>query len=106
MKDERLVKLEEAMRNEEFLEKVATCKNAEEFKVALDTKDIIFTEEEAKEMFAVIYSQISENGELSEESLNVVSGGWVGGVIFVGGCLVAGYLYGKYGQKVVGICPK
>lgn len=45
--------------------------------------------------------------EISEEELNEVSGGFGfgGALLVIGGCYVAGRIYGYYAGKKSGLCP-
>ena len=44
------------------------------------------------------------DGELTAEALDNVDGGWIGGVIFLAGCAVAGYAYGRWAKGELGLC--
>ena len=50
--------------------------------------------------------EIENTTELTEEELNEVAGGFglLGAAAIVGGCYVAGRIYGYYAGKKTGIC--
>lgn len=104
MEDKRMNQFETAMRDTAFAEKIAGCETPEALKAAFEKANIEFTAEEAVEIMNVIRSQASADGELSVENLDAVAGGWVGGVVFLVGCAIAGYAYGRYAKNELGIC--
>ena len=70
-------KLEELFKSEEFKKEVANLKTAEELRAAFAKHGVEMTEEEVVNLCGQIAKQVSEgeNGELTEESLENVSGG-------------------------------
>lgn len=104
MMDNRFEMIKKAMEDEKFENKLAACNSAEELRHAFDEMAIEFTEEEAKELYNEIRAQLNKNEEMEEAALEGVAGGWVGGVIFLAGCYIAGRLYGKYAKNALGIC--
>lgn len=103
MQDEKVEKLKEAMNDVEFESKIAVCNSPEELYEVLESKQIGYTLDETKKMYEVIADSLSD--ELSEAALEGASGGYlVGAALFVGGCYVAGRLYGSYARNKLGYC--
>ena len=106
MIDERIKKIEMAMENKDFEEKVANVQSEKELKELFVTQDIIMTDEEISGLCAQVRSVLNGNGdEISEEALDDVAGGSIiGGLLFVGGCYIAGRIYGNIAKKKIGWC--
>lgn len=80
MKDHQAKKLEEVMSNQEFVMQLLTLETPEDVQKAFEEKGVSFTLEEVKEMGAALSQELDNmnQGELSTESLETVSGGAVG----------------------------
>lgn len=106
MTDERIKMLELAMEDKEFEEKVANIESEAALKALFATKGIIMTDEEISAFCKKVRSMLNDNGdEISEDALDDVSGGGaVAGLVFVGGCYVAGRIYGYVAKKKLGWC--
>lgn len=97
--NEIMIEFDKVFENEAFVQELADATSAAELKRLLSLKDIRVSEEGAEEIFSQIL-RIKNGGELSEEELDQVGGGWVGfgiGVIAVG----TFYIVYKIGKKIV-----
>lgn len=71
-------KLKELMENEEFISGMIQAQNPNELGIVLAENHVELSSSSLEEAFNEVQKQISEaeNGELSEEALEAVSGGW------------------------------
>lgn len=88
-----LEQLKNAATDEQFMEGLFTSVDYQEFAEKLATKDIVVSDEEAKQLYE---GMKSGTGELSEDNLDNIAGGF--GVVgacwaIAGGCA---FLYGCY----------
>lgn len=107
MVDERIKKLELAMEDAEFEEKVANVESEKELKELFASKGIDMSDEEVSSFCEKVRSVLEEGGdELSEDALDDVAGGMgiIGGLTLVGACYVAGRIYGNVAKKKIGWC--
>ena len=106
MTDERIKALELAMDDADFEEKVANIESETALKELFATKGIIMTDEEISAFCKNVRNILESNGdELGEDALDDVSGGGIiAGLVFVGGCYVAGRIYGRFAKKKLGWC--
>ena len=98
-------KLEQAMMTESFKKEVKTVTTAAELKELFHKYDVELTEEEVVDFCGNIAKQMEagENGELSEDALENIAGGFWGAVIGVGvlviGCVGLGIYNGYQEEK-------
>ena len=78
--------VEEAMKDQTFVNKLLEAKTAEEAQMVFASEGIEFTLEEIKQIGAGLRAQGGE-GELAEEDLVLVAGGWLGTVASVVGII-------------------
>lgn len=78
--------VEEAMKDQTFVNKLLEAKTAEEAQMVFASEGIEFTLEEVKAIGAGLRAQGVE-GELAEEDLVLVAGGWLGTVASVVGII-------------------
>lgn len=106
MTDERIKMLELAMEDKEFEENVANIESEAALKELFATKGILMTDDEISAFCKKVRSILNEDSdEIGEDALDDVSGGGiVAGLIFVGGCYVAGRIYGYVAKKKIGWC--
>jgi predicted ribosomally synthesized peptide with nif11-like leader len=74
--DEMMKKVEELSQNEEFKARIAQLESAEEIAAAFRTEGVEVTAEELQTALAT-----QQSGELSEDSLDGVSGGLIGTMV-------------------------
>jgi len=85
--DELKAKMEEAVKDEAFVNQLAEAENAEEAQKLFESKGISLSLEEVE---AIANQLKSANGELSDDALENVSGGLVTPVIIIGGIVLYG----------------
>ena len=98
MADNRMEKLNEIM--EQNADTIAQFEEPAQVQAFMASKGVNLSDSEMAE-FASAAEAYSKTGELSEDDLDNVSGGWIGGVLFVGGCYIAGRCYGKWARKKI-----
>ena len=69
-------KIQELSTNKEFMEKVQKTTSIEEYHQLLAEYGVETTVEELKSGFEQMPSPVGENGELTDEALDAVAGGW------------------------------
>lgn len=100
--------MEEAFQDQAFEEKVLNCESKAELKELFASKGIEMSDEEIKQMVDHVNSLLADGDELSEDSLDQVSGGIgiaAAGAI-LGGAYVAGRLYARYAKGRMGWCGR
>lgn len=109
MNIETLNKVSTLVKKEEFGEEIKDISTAAEFVEAFAAHGIEVTEEEVVEICEALVAGANAD-ELSESELDCVSGGFVQGVLILGGayiaCYVAGRIIGKKIKKSTGVCMK
>ena len=81
MKDERTLKFEEILKEEDFVRKLCDMEDPEDVQAAFAEKGVDFTIEEIVEIGNAL-SSIETEGEISEAELENVAGGVPGLVLF------------------------
>ena len=95
MTDERIKKLELAIADKEFEERIVSCSSNEELKEIMSSKGIDMSDEEIENLADRVRNMLAEGEELDEGSLEDVSGGGlVTAIVFIGGCYIAGRILG------------
>ena len=102
--DERVNKIQVAMNNEQFADKVAMCNSAEELQSLFASESIEMTVEEVNALIASVKSSEADGAEIGEVDLDNVAGGFWGAVAIIGGAYIAGRLYGTYANSKLGYC--
>ena len=100
--------MEETFQDQAFEEKVLNCESKAELKELFASKGIEMSDEEIKQMVDHVNSLLADGDELSEDSLDQVSGGIgiaAAGAI-LGGAYVAGRLYARYAKGRMGWCGR
>jgi predicted ribosomally synthesized peptide with nif11-like leader len=83
--DEMQKKIEALVNNAEFAEKLSRCETCDEIAALFGTEGIAVSGEELETAMERISAQ-NENGEISEDDLEQVSGG--SGLAFLVGCIL------------------
>lgn len=83
-------KLEEVKKDEAFMKMLGEQDTPEKIQAAFATKGIEFTLDEVKAIVVAVVDQAENNGELNEENLNEVSGGFIISATAIGTALALG----------------
>lgn len=100
---EYAAQIEKAMEEEALLEALAKAESKAEIISLFSARDIEMDEEMAQDVYTKIH-QINESGELDEEMLDAVSGGFVhliGGIAMVVAGAITFYITVKVGTWIV-----
>lgn len=102
MNDPRMEKMQVVMQDKQYVKELMALESIEDIKDKFACAGIDFTTEEIEELVAaVVASTASEDGELSENTLDNVTGGSILGMaIFIGLTAVGVYI----GWKAAGRC--
>lgn len=77
---------DQLLQNEEFVERFQNAETLEQVQEVCAEFGLQLTEEETQALLKTMYAVCKPEGELSEDEMEAVSGGWVKGAIaFVGG---------------------
>ena len=96
-------KIAQAMEDESLLEALANVGGAEDIIALFGDRGIEMDEEMARGIYQKV-GKIAENGELDEEMLDAVNGGFlptIGGIVMVGAGLLTFYVTVKVGCWIV-----